>query len=101
MRCKARRGCGWRSEGRSSIKETAATAVARSPPIEPIALTGNGHHEIVIIGALAERQAERGNLARQIVLVDDGVRPDAGQEVIFGEDVAALFEERDEHVKGL
>jgi hypothetical protein len=68
---------------------------------ESIAVTGDGDHEIVLIGTLPQRPPQRRDLTGEIVLVDDGVRPDAGQELIFADDVISPFEQRAEDVEGL
>jgi hypothetical protein len=68
---------------------------------EPIAVTGNRDDEIVLVGALSERPAQRRDLARQVVLVHRGVRPDQVQQLIFADAVVSMFEQDDQHVEGL
>ena len=68
---------------------------------ESISVTGNGHDVIVLVGTLAECPSQGRDLARQIVLIDGGVRPDAVQRLIFADDVGSMFEEHDEHVERL
>ena len=68
---------------------------------ESISVTGNGDDEIVLVGTLAKRAPQGRDLARQVVLVDRGVRPHAVQELIFADDVVSMFEQHDEHVERL
>ena len=66
-----------------------------------IALTRNGHQEIVLVWTLAERSPQRRNLPSQIVLIDRGFRPHAVQKLIFTDGVVPLLEQDHEHVEGL
>ena len=66
-----------------------------------IALTRNGHQEIVLVWTLVERSPQRRNLSSQIVLIDRGFRPDAVQKLIFTDGVVPLLEQDHEHVEGL
>ena len=66
-----------------------------------ISLARNGHEEIVLVWTLAERSAQRRNLASQVVLIDRGFRPHAVQEIIFADGVVAVLEQDHEHVEGL
>jgi hypothetical protein len=66
-----------------------------------IALTRNGHKEIVLVWTLAERSPQRRNLASQIVLIDRGFRPHAVQKLIFTDGVVPSFEQDDEDVERL
>ena len=80
LRCTSGRSCTWRridSRDRGSVTTKSCS-----------------------IGTLTERAPERGNLARQIVLLHGGVRPDPAQEFILTDDVIAMFEQDDEDVEG-
>jgi hypothetical protein len=61
----------------------------------------DGDDEVVLVGTLAKDAPQRRDLAHQVVLVNRGARPDAVQQLLFTDDVVAVFEKDDEDVEGL
>jgi hypothetical protein len=68
---------------------------------ESVSLTRNGDNVVGIIRTLTERPPKGRHLAREIVLLDRCVRPDAIQQLVLCDETIATFEQDGEHVEGL
>ena len=68
---------------------------------EPIAAGGHCDDVAVIVGLFAERLAQQGNVAREPAFLHHGVPPHQSQQVILGDDVSPMLDERKQRVQDL
>ena len=64
---------------------------------EPVAPAGHRPDQIPV---LSERLAQRRDLNHQVVLFDHRIRPNAAQDLVFGDEAAACLGEDHEHIEG-
>jgi hypothetical protein len=68
---------------------------------EPVAMAGDGHDVIVLIGALMQRPPQRGDLANEIVFLYGCIGPHKIQQLILADDTVSTMKQDDQNVECL